>query len=113
MFGNNNFAGAYGAPTYFNTVNRGAIQWVNGIEGAKAYSVYPNSSVLLMDSSLPRFYIKNADSNGMCSIKEYEFKEVSSQAPVAAAQPDLSAYVTHDELNKIIDSLTGGKQSNV
>lgn len=114
MFGTNNFAGAYGAPTYMNTMSRGSIQWVNGVEGAKAYSVYPNTSVLLMDSNLPRFYIKNADSNGMCSIKAYEFKEIVEQQPTpnVAPQPDLSAYVTRDELNKIIDGLTGGKQSN-
>lgn len=26
------------------------INWVQGLEGAKAYQIYPNSSVILMDS---------------------------------------------------------------
>ena len=103
---NNGFG--YSSP-YMGTNSRNTIQWVNGIEGAKAYSVFPNSNVMLMDSSRPRFYIKTADANGMCTIKVYDFQEViDTPTPTPTPAPDLSNYVTREELNKILDNLTGG-----
>lgn len=103
---NNGFS--YSSP-YMSANSRNTIQWVNGIEGAKAYSVFPNSNVMLMDSNRSRFYIKTADANGMCAIKIYDFQEVTdTPTSTATPAPDLSNYVTREELNKILDNLTGG-----
>ena len=51
------------------------ITFVNGIEGAKAYQVSPNSSVLLMDSDNSKFYVKSTDGLGVAKLTSYCFLE--------------------------------------
>lgn len=51
------------------------ITFVNGIEGAKAYRVSPNSSVLLMDSGNSKFYVKSTDGLGVAKLTSYCFLE--------------------------------------
>lgn len=52
------------------------MTWVNGIEGAKAYILPPNSTIMLMDSDAPKFYIKKTDNNGQpFDLKAYRFEE--------------------------------------
>ena len=50
--------------------------YVNGLEGAKAYIISPNTSALLMDSDNPTFYIKSANSLGQSALKQFNFSEV-------------------------------------
>ena len=57
------------------------IEYVNGVESAKAYQLAPNNSKLLMDSTMARFYIKQADASGFCTIKAFDFMEVQEGAP--------------------------------
>ena len=51
------------------------ITFVNGIEGAKAYQLSPNSSALLMDSDNSKFYVKTTDSLGVPKVSSYSFVE--------------------------------------
>ena len=65
------------------------ITFVNGIEGAKAFQLRPNSSVLLMDSDNSKFYVKSTDNLGIANISSYSFVE-DKNLPienVAANQP--------------------------
>lgn len=65
------------------------ITFVNGIEGAKAFQLRPNSSVLLMDSDNSKFYVKSTDNLGIANITSYNFVE-DKNLPVkniAASQP--------------------------
>lgn len=56
-------------PFYQQQANNG-ILWVQGIEGAKAWQLSPNSNVILMDSENDgRFYIKISDNVGMCNLR--------------------------------------------
>ena len=83
------------------------ISFTNGLTGAKGYSVPPNTTIFLMDSDAPQFYIKQSDRNGMCTIKAYKFEEVSESD--AAKQPetiDVTKFVTKEELAAIIKELT-------
>ena len=57
------------------------IQYVNGMESANAYKVYPNQQVMLMDSQMPRFYIKTADASGFATVKAYDFVEAKQDKP--------------------------------
>ncbi len=58
------------------------IIWVQGIEGAKAQQITPNSSLLLLDSESDHFYMKVCDQYGICMpIKVYKFEE---EVPAAA-----------------------------
>ena len=51
------------------------ITFVNGIEGAKAFQMSPNSSALLMDSDNSKFYVKSTDNLGVAKISSYTFVE--------------------------------------
>lgn len=49
---------------YGNYAQRSVINqytYVNGLEGAKAFNIAPNQSVLLMDSDNPVFYLKTSN----------------------------------------------------
>lgn len=72
---------------------RNGITWVQGLEGAKAYPLIPNSNAVLMDSEADKFYIKTCDNVGMCNLRSFSYKE-----EVAAAND----YVTKSELEEII-----------
>ena len=89
--------------TYYPMNNNG-ITWVQGIEGAKAYQLLPNSNVLLMDSENDgRFYIKVSDNVGMSSLRVFQYTEIDQNA--VKAQPsgiDLTEYVRKDELQSLI-----------
>lgn len=86
--------------------NQGLI-WVSGEVGAKSYLVAPNTTVMLMDSEQSVFYIKSTDGAGMPTIRAYEYKERTQNAPQQAVieqQKDLSEqYVTRDEYNSLIE----------
>jgi hypothetical protein len=86
--------------------NSGII-WVQGIEAAKSYLVGAGQSVLLMDSETSTFYIKSTDPSGMpLPIRVFEYTE-KVQQPVgsASAAPDMTQYVTRDELQRFAEEL--------
>ena len=98
-------------PKQLSPQNNGII-WVQGIEGAKAYQIPQNSNIILMDSEKNRMYIKTSDNIGMCNLRIFDFTEVTETSQghnSVATQPDLSQYVTRDELNNILEQLNGGK----
>lgn len=83
-------------------MNNGII-WVQGIEGAKAYQLSPNSNAILMDSENDgRFYIKVSDNVGMCNLRRFKYQEeTETQTP----QVDMSQYVTRQELENALRSI--------
>lgn len=100
-------------PKQLSPQNNGII-WVQGIEGAKAYQIPQNSNIILMDSEKNRMYIKTSDNIGMCNLRIFDFTEVTETSQghnSVATQPDLSQYVTRDELNNILEQLNGGKDN--
>lgn len=97
------FDPAHGVSTSTNN-----IVWVQGIEGAKAWQLNPNSMVILLDSEAEgKMYIKVSDNIGMSSLRIFNYTE---EAPVAASSTnvsinndlDLSNYVTKDELISLV-----------
>ena len=75
-----------------------------GIENAKTFPIAPNSTVLLMDSEAPKFYIKTSDMNGMCNLETYKFEKYVDQM-TRTPEPNLDNYVTKDEFNAAIAKL--------
>lgn len=51
---------------------------VNGIEGAKAYQMPPNSSVLLLDETAPIVYLKMTDGASYPTISSYKISPVEN-----------------------------------
>lgn len=87
---------------YTNTIN-----WVQGVESAKAWQLTPNSNVLLMDSENDGiFYIKTSDNVGMCNLRTFKYEEITENTTRPA---DLSEYVKKSELETLINQMLGGK----
>lgn len=111
----NPYASTFSQPTATKPIETG-INWVQGIEGAKAWNLPPNSNVVLIDSegtgNTIRFYIKTSDNIGMCNLRIFDGVEVTGQTnnnPIS--QIDMSAYVTRDELNQILSNLGGNNNA--
>lgn len=108
-------------PQMYQRPMTNGIIWVQGIEGAKAYQLAPNSNAILMDSENDgRFYIKVSDNVGMCNLRSFKYTEITSQPKSV----DMSEYVTRQELEDALRSIkyeqsvsanaksTGSKQYN-
>lgn len=67
----------YQQPLYGQTNN---LIRVNGIEGAKAYQMSPNGTVVLFDDNNDIFYLKTSDGAGFASIREFAFTEKKTPA---------------------------------
>ena len=80
------------------------IQYVNGKQSAESYQLPANSSVILMDSNMARFYVKKTDASGLATVKSYDFKETEEEKP--------EEYVTKKEFEKFKTSLKGGKNES-
>lgn len=68
------------------------LQFVNGRESADMYQMPPNSKVILMDSGMARFYLKETDASGMARVTAYDFTP-ASDAPT-------EQYVTRAEFDE-------------
>ena len=55
---------------------------VNGENGANAYQLPPNSSVLLLDESAPRLFLAQTDGAGYKSITAYKLEPYVPEPPV-------------------------------
>lgn len=95
------------------------IEYVNGIEGAKAFILPPNTQKLLLDSDNAFFYIKTTDTQGKPSVRRFRYIDVDAeQNPPKQDEPQV-AYATLeqftdllqnvDELKKELDKLKSAK----
>ena len=104
-------------PTYFNPTSGASastnnIVWVQGIEGAKAWQLAPNSMVILLDSEVEgKMYIKVSDNIGMSSLRCFSYVEEVQPAQTKNDSLDLSQYVKKDELQNLIKELLLNEQS--
>lgn len=69
--------------------------WVQGLAGAKAYLVAPNTTVTLWDSESKTVYLKSCDSSGIPSMKILNYTECAENPSSVSSQ---------DESNKSIQS---------
>lgn len=74
---------------------------VTGIEGARAFNIAPNSSVLLLDGENPVMYLKTSDSIGMQKITAYSLSEVQENKPVLLKQEPQTEYVTKEAFDAL------------
>lgn len=98
--------------SYFNpatgaSASTNNIVWVQGIEGAKAWQLAPNSMVILLDSEAEgKMYIKVSDNIGMSSLRIFNYTEElqnnTSDNVTINKDLDLSEYVKKDELISLI-----------
>lgn len=83
----------YQYPGYFNSyqprfgeLQRAEVPAVTGKNGAEAYALPPNSSVLLLDNSAPVVWLKVTDGAGYPTVTGYKIEPLQAQQ-----QPDFNA----------------------
>ena len=92
MYGfNNQYQQGYGAP-YMGQYGQASqqacqITRVNGRNGADAFRMAPNSSILLLDENDPVVWLKVSDGAGYCTVTPY------SIAPYQDPAQELSQYL--------------------
>ena len=91
------------------------IIWVQGIEGAKAWQLAPNSMAILLDSENDgKMYIKVTDNIGMGSLRVFNYVEELVQPAqgnvTIVSSLDLSQYVKKDELSTLIKEIMTNEQ---
>lgn len=98
---------SYFNPTQAQGASTNNIVWVQGIEGAKAWQLNPNSMVILLDSEVEgKMYIKVSDNIGMSSLRVFDYTEVAQPSNVIVNKDlDLSSYVRKDELSFLIKEM--------
>lgn len=115
---NTNFAPFYNAsPVGVGTSTNNIVQ-VQGIEGAKAWQLNPNSMVILLDSEAEgKMYIKVSDNIGMSTLRTFNYiEEVPTPASTNVTinqDLDLSQYVRKDELSALIKEAILGNESTL
>ena len=77
--------------------------WVQGKEGAKAYPVAPEKTVIFLDDQNPYIYRKVTDKLGKTAeFKVFKLVEEPDEAPAA---PDVSSFVTKEEFDRLSGEL--------
>lgn len=83
----------------FQTID--TVVWVQGENAAKAYTVPPGKTVMLLDSESDRFYIKQADPYG----KPLPLKCFHYSADSPSPEPSQDNFVTRREFDELKASL--------
>ena len=99
-------------PNYQPVVSQGPrmeIQRVNGKESAYAYSIGPNSSVVLVDNLSPRIWIVTTDSSGFKAVNG--FKIVPDDEESAPIVDDPIKQLTK-RLDELEERMNGYGKSN-
>jgi len=91
------------------------IIWVQGIEGAKAWQLAPNSMAIFLDSENEgKMYIKVTDNIGIGSLRVFNYVEELVQPAqgnvTTNSSLDLSQYVKKDELSTLIKEIMTNEQ---
>lgn len=93
MFNMNPYANYNLYNSQFNTLIR-----VNGVEGAKAYQMNPNSTVALFDANDDLLYIKNSDGAGFSTVRTFRFTEEKPETKQ-------SGFVTRKDMEEYVKQL--------
>ena len=101
------------AYNFNNTPYVSGINWAQGIEGAKAFRIKPNDMVIILDSENEGImYIKTSDSIGMCTLRTFDYHEITQQLANNSHNTDMSEYVKSSELEAkveaVVNRLLGG-----
>lgn len=94
------------------------IIWVKGKENARSMQLPPNSTVILLDSETGKFYIKTTDDIGLGKLRIFNYTEQpdnqqEEQKTVNTTLPDLSIYVTREELDKLLKEIKVNNEQSI
>lgn len=89
------------------------IIWVKGKENARSMQIPPNSTVILLDSEVGKFYIKTTDDIGLGRLRVFSYvEEPDNDSTNSSSVPnvDLSNYVTKSELEEIVKEIKNNNE---
>ena len=93
------------------------IIWVKGKENARSMQIPPNSTVILLDSEVGKFYIKTTDDIGLGKLRVFSYVEEpdndSTNTSSSVPNIDLSNNVTKTELEEIVKEIKNNNESIV
>lgn len=93
------------------------IIWVKGKENARSMQLPPNSTIILLDSEVGKFYIKTTDDIGLGKLRVFNYieqpdnQQKSSQMETIIPEIDLSNYVTKQEMEQMLKEIRDNEQS--
>lgn len=94
---------------YNNTTSNNNIIWVKGKENARSMQLPPNSTVILLDSEVGKFYIKTTDDIGLGKIRIFSYVEQpdngNGQSVTSNSNLDLSNYVTKEQFERALKEM--------
>ena len=99
---------------YSNNNNQNNIIWVKGKQNARSMQLPPNSTVILLDSEVGKFYIKTTDDIGLGKLRVFSYvEEADDESTSNSINPDLdlSNYVTKVQLEEIIKEMKNNDSS--
>jgi hypothetical protein len=85
------------------------IEYVNGIEGAKALILPPNAQKMLLDSDNAFFYIKTTDMQGKPTVRRFRYIDVDAEQNPPKEEPKEN-YVTSAQFYELLDKFNELKQ---
>lgn len=85
------------------------IEYVNGIEGAKALILPPNAQKMLLDSDNSFFYIKTTDMQGKPTVRRFRYIDVDAEQNPQKEEPQEN-YVTSAQFDELLDKFNELKQ---
>lgn len=101
----------YTYPNYSQYNNNDTnLIFVNGLEGARGYRIRPQQTILLVDSTQSRIYLKSTDNLGIETMKTYSITEVENKETI-----DVETRLDNIEtnINKIMETIANNKGEKV
>ena len=97
----------YTYPNYSQYNNNDTnLIFVNGLEGARGYRIRPQQTILLVDSTQSRIYLKSTDNLGIETMKTYSITEVENKE---TTDVETRLDKIEDNLTKIMETISNNK----
>lgn len=101
----------YTYPNYNQYSNNDTnLIFVNGLEGARGYRIRPQQTILLVDSTQSRIYLKSTDNLGIETMKTYSITEVENKE---TTDVETRLDKIEDNLTKIMETIANNKGDSI
>ena len=84
--------------------------FVNGLDGARGYRIRPQQTILLVDSTQSRIYLKSTDNLGIETMKTYSITEVENKD---TTDVETRLDKIEDNLTKIMETISNNKGDSI
>lgn len=101
----------YTYPNYNQYSNNDTnLIFVNGLDGARGYRIRPQQTILLVDSTQSRIYLKSTNNLGIETMKTYSITEVENKD---TTDVETRLDKIEDNLTKIMETISNNKGDSI